>query len=109
MTATTTKRPRSTLRTRFASASDYLAKLPGFDYLVLRIIIFLLVGIGVVMVFSSSAATSLTDTGSVWNQAVRQSLMVVAGLIVFWVALRMRPRMIPVSYTHLTLPTIYSV
>lgn len=96
MTATTTKRPRSTLRTRFASASDYLAKLPGFDYLVLRIIIFLLVGIGVVMVFSSSAATSLTDTGSVWNQAVRQSLMVVAGLIVFWVALRMRPRMIRV-------------
>lgn len=79
-------------RRRLASAGDHLAVLPGIDYLMLRIIVFVLIGIGVVMVFSSSSATSLTDSGSVWSQAVRQCGMVVVGLVIFWIALRMRPR-----------------
>lgn len=83
---------RPAAASRFQALRDYLDSRAGLDYLMLRIIVFCLLGIGSVMVFSSSMATSLVDSGTAWGQAARQSLMVFAGLIVFWIALRMPPR-----------------
>lgn len=74
-----------------SSAKEYMDSRAGLDYLMLRIIIFLLIGIGVTMVFSSSMATSYVESTGVWNEAIRQTLMVVAGLFMFWLALRIRP------------------
>ncbi|WP_459587333.1 FtsW/RodA/SpoVE family cell cycle protein [Corynebacterium camporealensis] len=63
----------------------------GLDYFALRTIIFSLIGIGVVMAFSASMATSLTETGGVWQEAIRQCIMVGAGLFLFWVMLKISP------------------
>ncbi|NMF31091.1 cell division protein FtsW [Corynebacterium ammoniagenes] len=70
---------------------EYLDSRAGLDYLMLRIIIFLLIGIGVIMVFSSSMATSYVQSTGVWTEAIRQTLMVGVGLFLFWIALRFRP------------------
>lgn len=69
----------------------HLVSLPGLDYLMIRIVVFLLTGIGVVMVFSSTMASSVVEGGTAWSTAVRQGVMVVAGLCVFWLALKVRP------------------
>lgn len=74
-----------------ANAKEYMDSRAGLDYLMLRIIIFLLIGIGIIMVFSSSMATSYVESTGVWTEAIRQTLMVVAGLFMFWLALRIRP------------------
>ena len=66
-----------------ARSKEYMDSRAGLDYLMLRIIIFLLIGIGVTMVFSSSMATSYVESTGVWNEAVRQTLMVFAGLFFF--------------------------
>ena len=73
-----------------------MARMPGLDYLMLRIIIFLLVGIGVLMVFSSSMVDSYASGpgATVWDTGLRQSLMVMAGLVAFWLGLRMPPRVL---------------
>lgn len=92
---TTTDRPRR--RTFFDSVSsvrDYLSKQPGLDYLMIRIIILVLVGLGVVMVFSSSMATSVSEGGTVFSEALRQTFMVVVGLFAFWIALKVPLRVI---------------
>src|SRR5690625_7422140 len=60
----------------------------------LRIIIFLLIGIGVIMVFSSSMATSYVQSTGVWADAIRQTLMVCLGLFMFWLALRLCPSLV---------------
>lgn len=70
---------------------DYIKRRPGFDYLMLRIIIFLLIGIGLAMVFSVSMTWSLAEQTSLWGQAARQFVMVLAGLVAFWFMLRLRP------------------
>lgn len=69
---------------------------PGTDYLLLRFIVFALIGVGVLMAFSASMATSWVDTAepSVWSQATRQVGMVVAGLVVLWMALKTPPRVV---------------
>ena len=64
---------------------------PGFDYFMIRSIVFLLVGIGAVMVMSSTMTWSVLEGATVWNQALRQFMMIIAGLIAFWIALRTRP------------------
>ena len=129
MTATSTQKPHRTLGHRLRDLRERLRAYPGFDYLMLRIAIFSLIGIGVLMAFSSSMATSLSETDSPWSAALRQCVLVAAGLIVFWIGLRISPRtlralvpwflglsilllilvLVPVSYTHLTLPTILRV
>lgn len=80
-----------------------MARLPGLDYLMLRIIIFLLIGIGVLMVFSSSMVDSFVSSpeATVWDTGLRQSLMVFAGLVAFWIGLRMPPRIL-----RLTVPWV---
>lgn len=77
---------------RAGALGEFMAKRPGTDYLMLRTIIFALIGIGVLMVFSSSMAISLAEGGYVWSQALRQMLMVGLGLVAFWIGLRMSPR-----------------
>ena len=65
-----------------------LPKHPGLDYLMLRISIFVLVGIGVVMAFSATMTWSVIEGNTVWAQAIRQTAYVLFGLAVFWFALR---------------------
>ncbi|QPK80367.1 cell division protein FtsW [Corynebacterium lizhenjunii] len=67
---------------------------PGLDYVVLRIVIFSLIGIGVLMAFSASMATSQAESGTFWGEAIRQVVMVAFGLVMFWLALRTPPRVI---------------
>lgn len=92
MTATSTQKPPRTLGHHLRDLRERLRAYPGLDYLVLRIAIFSLIGIGVLMAFSSSMATSLSESDSPWSAALRQCVLVVAGLIVFWIGLRMSPR-----------------
>lgn len=65
---------------------------PGLDYLMLRITVFLLTGIGLVMVMSSSMTWSIIEGATVWSTALRQGSMVAAGLIMFWVCLKIPPQ-----------------
>lgn len=60
---------------------------PLIDYTVIRTVVLVLAALGVVMVMSSSMATSFADSSSVWATAGRQSLMVLGGLILFWAAM----------------------
>ncbi|HZK31284.1 MAG TPA: putative peptidoglycan glycosyltransferase FtsW [Corynebacterium sp.] len=71
-----------------SAAIAYITRLPGLDYLMIRLIVLALTGIGVVMVFSSSMTWSVLDTDSVWGEAVRHSVMVIIGLGLFWAALK---------------------
>ena len=64
---------------------------PGFDYFMIRSVVFLLVGIGAVMVMSSTMTWSVLEGATVWNQALRQFMMIAAGLVAFLIALRLRP------------------
>lgn len=64
---------------------------PQLDYAVIRTVVLVLTGLGVVMVLSSSMATSFADSASVWTQALRQTVMVLVGLFTFWLALRTHP------------------
>ena len=67
MTATSQQRPRSkSFGDRVRELRERARQEAGLDYQLLRFIIFFLVGIGVLMVFSSSMATSLTEDGGVW-------------------------------------------
>ena len=54
----------------------------------LRISIFVLVGIGVVMAFSATMTWSVIEGNTVWAQAARQTAYVLLGLLAFWAALR---------------------
>lgn len=63
---------------------------PGFDYLMIRSVVFLLTGIGIVMVMSSSMTWSVIEGNTVWSQALHQGIMVVVGLVAFWAALKLR-------------------
>ena len=92
MTATSQQRPRSkSFGDRVRELRERARQEAGLDYQLLRFIIFFLVGIGVLMVFSSSMATSLTEDGGVWNQALRQCVMVFLGLVAFWFGLKVSP------------------
>ncbi|KQB85221.1 FtsW/RodA/SpoVE family cell cycle protein [Corynebacterium oculi] len=65
---------------------------PGLDYLMLRITVFLLTGIGLVMVMSSSMTWSIIEGATVWSTALRQGSMVAAGLVMFWLCLKIPPQ-----------------
>ena len=88
------KRVNSSKSSWFSDLRAYMDSRAGLDYLMLRIIIFLLIGMGVTMVFSSSMATSFVESTNVWSEALRQSAMVIVGLFLFWIALRTRPSFI---------------
>ncbi|MCZ9292396.1 FtsW/RodA/SpoVE family cell cycle protein [Corynebacterium lehmanniae] len=70
---------------------DALDSRPLIDYTMIRSIVLFLAGLGVVMVMSSSMATSFAASASVWSLAARQFVMVVLGLIAFWAALKTPP------------------
>lgn len=75
--------------------SDGLSALdsrPGLDYLMIRLTVLLLTGIGVVMVMSSSMTWSVIEGSSVWGGAARQTAMVFAGLVAFCAMLKIPPR-----------------
>ncbi|MFS0468732.1 FtsW/RodA/SpoVE family cell cycle protein, partial [Corynebacterium striatum] len=92
MTATRPQTPASkTLGQRVQEIRQHYRAQPGLDYQLLRIIIFSLIGIGVLMAFSASMATSFTETSNVWSEAIRQCLLVFGGLVLFWLALRISP------------------
>ena len=92
MTAPTSQKPSRTLGHHLRDIRDRMSAYPGLDYFMLRAAIFSLIGIGVVMAFSSSMATSLSESASPWSAALRQCLLVAAGLFIFWIALRISPR-----------------
>ena len=89
---TTTQKPPRTLGHRARDIRERVRAFPGLDYQMLRIAIFSLIGIGVLMAFSSSMATSLSESDSPWSAALRQCILVLAGLVVFWIGLRISPR-----------------
>ena len=92
MTATSQQRPRSkSFGDRVRELRERARREASLDHQLLRLIIFFLVGIGVLMVFSSSMATSLTEDGGVWNQALRQCVLVFLGLVAFWFGLKVSP------------------
>ncbi|MGP6172805.1 FtsW/RodA/SpoVE family cell cycle protein [Corynebacterium sp. A21] len=79
---------------------------PGLDYLIIRLLVFALAGIGLVMVFSSSMTWSIQEGSTAWGIASRQALMVFLGFVAFWVALKMRPGLIRKISPWLLLLTI---
>mgnify|MGYP002714453415 CR=1 FL=1 len=97
MTAPTSQKPSRTLGHHLRDIRDRMSAYPGLDYFMLRVAIFSLIGIGVVMAFSSSMATSLSESASPWSAALRQCLLVAAGLFIFWIALRISPRTLRAS------------
>ncbi|WP_075692224.1 FtsW/RodA/SpoVE family cell cycle protein [Corynebacterium sphenisci] len=86
MSAPATRPARAGIRARIA---DYASR-PLFDYLLLLAVTALLTGIGLVMVLSSSMAVSGVEDHSVWRGFLHQAAMVAAGVVVFWLVLRMR-------------------
>lgn len=87
-------RPRRSFLDAVSSTREYLAKQPGLDYLMIRIVVLVLVGLGVVMAFSASMTTSVTEGGTAFSEALRQGFMVCVGLVAFWVALKTPLRVI---------------
>lgn len=83
--------PSSKVSTAVLRIRDFLDTRPLVDYTMIRSVVLILAGLGVVMVMSSSMATSFAASASVWSQAIRQFIMVAMGLGAFWVALRVPP------------------
>lgn len=79
------------LSRNFKGLGEYMHRQPGLDYLMIRLVVFLLAGLGVVMVFSSSMTWSIAEGSTAWGAALRQAVMVVVGLVAFWLALKIRP------------------
>ncbi|SER37988.1 FtsW/RodA/SpoVE family cell cycle protein [Corynebacterium cystitidis] len=75
-------------------AAEWMTGQPLLDYQMIRTIVLVLAGLGVVMVTSSSMTWSVIDDQTVWAQPVKQALMVVLGLIAFYLALRISPERI---------------
>ena len=70
------------------SLRDWVSR-PLFDYHLLLAVTALLTGIGLVMVLSSTMASS-GAAGNVWAEFSRQAAMVAAGLLVFWLVLKVK-------------------
>lgn len=81
----------ATLHRRLSDAMDAR---PLLDYTMIRTVVLVLAGLGVVMVTSSSMAASFAASASVWATTVKQAVMVALGLFVFWLALKVSPERI---------------
>lgn len=64
---------------------------PLLDYTMVRTIVLVLAGLGVVMVTSSSMTWSVLNDSSVWAQPLKQVIVVAMGLFMFWLALQIPP------------------
>ncbi|MDO4908727.1 MAG: putative peptidoglycan glycosyltransferase FtsW [Corynebacterium sp.] len=67
---------------------------PQLDYLMVMGAVFILTAIGLVMVLSSSMTWSVFEGESAWSESIKQTVMVVLGLIAMWVAMRVKPRVL---------------
>lgn len=76
---------------RVVSKIDAATSTPKFDYYILAAITAILTGLGLLMVLSSSMASSLADSNSVWTDFLKQAAMVVVGLVGLYCALRVSP------------------
>ena len=75
---------------------------PLLDYTMVRTIVLVLAGLGVVMVTSSSMTWSALNDSSVWAQPLKQVIVVSLGLFMFWVALQIPPeRVQKLSLIHI--------
>ena len=63
---------------------------PQLNYKVILCITLMLTAIGLTMVLSSSMVTARTPDTSVWSVFLNQALYVIIGLVVAWLALRLR-------------------
>ena len=84
----------TTLANRVKPWAMDLRSRPLLDYVVILGVVFILSGLGIVMVFSSSMAVSALQDDSPWSRVVRQGVMVVVGFIAMWMGLRVRPQSI---------------
>ncbi|GAB3081167.1 FtsW/RodA/SpoVE family cell cycle protein [Corynebacterium aquatimens] len=67
---------------------------PLLDYTMIRTIVFVLAGLGVVMVTSASMTWSMLGDSSVWAQPLKQAIVVGLGVVAFIVALQIPPRIV---------------
>nr|VDG63261.1 cell division protein [Streptococcus thermophilus] len=74
-----------------ARLNEWMDARPLLDYTMVRTIVLVLAGLGVIMVTSSSMTWSVLDDSSVWAQPLKQGIVVAMGLFVFWVALQISP------------------
>ena len=84
----------TTLANRVKPWALDLRSRPLLDYVVILGVVFILSGLGIVMVFSSSMAVTALQDDSPWSRVVRQGVMVVVGFIAMWMGLRVRPQSI---------------
>ncbi|WP_018297081.1 FtsW/RodA/SpoVE family cell cycle protein [Corynebacterium lubricantis] len=82
---------RSRVTQALHKATEWMNSQPLLDYSMIRTIVLVLAALGVVMVTSSSMSMSVFENDNVWAQPLRQAVMVLAGLVVFWVMLRFSP------------------
>ena len=64
---------------------------PILDYTMIRTVVLVLAGLGIIMVMSSSMAVSFATSSSVWAATIKQTSMVALGLIAFWAMLKTSP------------------
>lgn len=79
---------------RVVNRIDAFSNVPRLDYYVLGILTALLTIIGLVMVLSSSQATSVRASQSPWADFFQQAVYVMVGLVGLYLTTRMRPRTI---------------
>ena len=98
MTTTATSATRATRNQYSSGMARALSRLnawmdsrPLIDYTMVRTIVLVLAGLGVVMVTSSSMTWSVLSDESVWAQPLKQAIVVAMGLFAFWVALQIPP------------------
>lgn len=77
-----------------ARLNAWMDSRPLLDYTMVRTIVLVLAGLGVVMVTSSSMTWSVLDNESVWAQPFKQAIVVAMGLAVFWFTLQISPERI---------------
>ena len=79
---------RPGLRGRIAEINRQMSSNALLDYVMIVLLIFLLTGLGAVMVFSSSMTWSAAENSSVWSEAARHVVMIGIGAVGFWFALK---------------------
>ena len=71
--------------------NDAMDAHPILDYTMIRTVVLVLAGLGIVMVMSSSMAASFAASASVWSATIKQTSMVALGLLAFWAMLKTSP------------------
>lgn len=80
-----------TLMNKMREGLNSLDQRAGLDYLMIRITVLVLTGIGVVMVLTSSTTWALLNQDPIWSDAIHQIVLVIVGLLLFWLMLVVPP------------------